>query len=294
MYHSITQSRFDKNINAGGKHIDLVIFERQIKYLSKNKHVTKTIKETLNKNILITFDDGFENNYTNAYPLFKKYNIPFILFINTGLIDGKLIWTDELLKISLTVSDFYEKTAEWFAYQNLEIKLPITYNSLRIYLKDISVSLRRKYLHDFRSEKQGALSNEYHELFTPLNWTQIKEMVNSGLCEVGAHTENHPILSQLTYGEQYQEINTSIMKLENKLSRKIFLFAYPNGRNKDFNDDTMAILKNLGINYAFTTESGKNNLRDHPYELHRYGITSNLPFWNFWVITNDYWQKLRT
>ena len=39
--------------------------------------------------VVITFDDGYKNNYTNAYPILKKYNIPAIIFLTTNFIDSK-------------------------------------------------------------------------------------------------------------------------------------------------------------------------------------------------------------
>jgi len=294
MYHSITRNEIQGNINAGGKHVSAAQFERQVKYMSKKSCISPVhIEANMRKSILITFDDGFENNYTTAYPLLKKYQIPFIIFISTGYINGNLIWTDELLKLSLTVKDFFKIAKEWFAYNNIEMDLSVTYNSLRIRMKTISNQLRLKFLNEVRSEKQQLLSSEYNELFTPLTWVQLREMVDSGLCEIGAHTENHPILSQLSYEEQYAEISESKNKLEETLDREITLFAYPNGGYSDFNDDTLTILEKLGFVYAFSTESGKNKRVDFPYKLRRYGVTQDLAFWKYKVIANGYWPKYR-
>ena len=45
-----------------------------IEYKKGNKKIYK-------KSCLITFDDGYEGVYKNAYPIAKKYNIPFAMFI---------------------------------------------------------------------------------------------------------------------------------------------------------------------------------------------------------------------
>jgi peptidoglycan/xylan/chitin deacetylase (PgdA/CDA1 family) len=289
MYHSITRNQIPAHLNAGGKHIDYTQFERQVEYLSKKNYISiNQVKSIKNNGILITFDDGFQNNYTAAFPLLRKYKIPFVLFISTGFMEGKLIWTDELLKLSIVVKDFFRITGEWFSSNNIELDSPFTYNSLRIKMKSISDQLRKKFLNEMLSEKQNPLPSEFNELFTPLTWEQLQEMVDSGLCEIGAHTETHPILSQLSYDQQFREISLSKQKFEDELDREVSFFAYPNGKYSDFNDDTLQIVENLGFKYAFSTESGKSKRADFPYKLRRYGITSDLPFWKFKIIANGW------
>lgn len=293
-YHSVTQNKIEESVNAGGKHVQVKDFVRQVKYLSsKNCVAIDEINGNLKKGILVTFDDGFENIYTNAFQILKKYKIPFVVFISTGFVEGKLIWTDELLKLSLSIEDFYNKTKQWFSGNKLKLDLPITYNSLRLNMKNMSDQFRKQYFNGFQLEEQAPIPSRLNELFSPLGWDQLQEMLDSGLCEVGAHTQNHPILSQLSYDEQYEEVVSSKKKLEEKLDKEIGLFAYPNGRSRDFNEDTLSVLENSGFKYAFTTESGINRLRDFPYELRRYGITANLPMWKFKMLVNGYYELFR-
>ena len=49
-------------------------------FMVKNKPVPK-------KSVLITFDDGYEDNYTNAFPILKKYNFKATIFVITGYVD---------------------------------------------------------------------------------------------------------------------------------------------------------------------------------------------------------------
>ena len=72
-------------------------FEEQLNFLSKNNYQTLTADELYDcikgkyrvpeRSILLTFDDGWKNVYTYAYPLLKKYNMKAVCFLIPGLID---------------------------------------------------------------------------------------------------------------------------------------------------------------------------------------------------------------
>ena len=50
-----------------------------------------------NRAVAVTFDDGFLNNYTHAWPVLEQYGIPATIYLATGYIgSGRLIWTDLL------------------------------------------------------------------------------------------------------------------------------------------------------------------------------------------------------
>jgi peptidoglycan/xylan/chitin deacetylase (PgdA/CDA1 family) len=77
--------------------------------------------------------------------------------------------------------------------------------------------------------------------------TEMIELQNDGLIEIGAHTMTHPILSRLPISEQEEEIRESKALLENILGKTITGFAYPNGF---FTEQTEALVKEMGFNYA--------------------------------------------
>ncbi|MDP2905817.1 MAG: polysaccharide deacetylase family protein [Candidatus Omnitrophota bacterium] len=87
MYHSVSDVVDHKNRT----HVSTAVFERQMRFL-KNHHynvipLAKAAEFIINKKkipaktIAITFDDGYKNNYTHAYPILKKYNLPAAIFI---------------------------------------------------------------------------------------------------------------------------------------------------------------------------------------------------------------------
>ena len=109
MYHSVSPESTTP-ANYGGKlNVTTRTFERQMKFLSDHDYNVISLTEFINrmkankriprKTLVITFDDGLKNNFTNAYPILKKYNFPATMFITTDFIGRKNFIIPEDVKI---------------------------------------------------------------------------------------------------------------------------------------------------------------------------------------------------
>lgn len=101
MYHRVSDEGNNSDITVSTKN-----FERQIKYLKKNFNIVP-LDELVDANIrhskieksivAITFDDGFRDNYADAYPILRKHNVPATIFVVTDYIDyGYMLSKDEI------------------------------------------------------------------------------------------------------------------------------------------------------------------------------------------------------
>ena len=287
-YHSITKNFIPDDINAGGKHINVKVFEKQMRYISR-KNATNMDDISRNDSIIVTIDDGFKNNYEVAFPILKKYKIPFIIFLCTGFMSKKLIWTDKLLQLSINNKNFTQISKEWLTKHQFPYERNgVNYTFLRLLFKKIDNFYINDFFKFFKNSEQNNLET-YREIFEPLSWEDVREMVKSGLCTIGSHTQNHPILSKCDYETQFKEIKESKQEIENEIKSRVNIFAYPNGSKNDYNEQTIKILKELKFEYAFTTAFGYNK-NINPYELERIGITSELPMWKFKLLVNRLWR----
>ncbi|UPQ88103.1 polysaccharide deacetylase family protein [Vibrio sinaloensis] len=108
---------------------------------------------------------------------------------------------------------------------------------------------------------------------------QIKAMSDSGYIEIGGHTLTHPFLSKLSYEEQKSEIEQNKRELESITDKELTSFAYPYG---DLNENSKAIARELGFEFAVATNSGPLAFHQDLYQIRRIAIfpkTSVLGLW---------------
>lgn len=92
MYHSIEDRPGHFNSVAPDN------FEKQMQYLASHSYAVISLSElverllqkrSIERCVVITFDDGFRNNYSNVFPILKKYKFPATIFVTTGWISGR-------------------------------------------------------------------------------------------------------------------------------------------------------------------------------------------------------------
>ena len=210
MYHSIADR--PEHFNS----VSPVNFELQMRYLKDAQIPVISLRELVRRlaaneplggAIVFTFDDGFRNNLTDAYPVLRKYNFPATIF---------------------SVSDH--------------------------------------------------MKNQNEDGIEQLSLEELRKLQRTGLIDIEAHTKTHPHLPQISKEEQLEEVVGSKMALEKAIEKKITLFAYPYGQ---FNDDSVAIVRNSGFEAAVTVSEGTVSPRADMFRLPRVSIdrsTSQVQF----------------
>jgi len=268
--HGVVCRNVKTAINSGGKHISVNAFDRLLRY-SGNR-------------ACYTFDDGFQSIYRHAYPKLLNSRIPFTLFLTSDFILGKKIWTDELAILSQDAS-FVNRAVAWAkSHDQAHLKEYRSYATLRVHAKSHERTALCSMITYLNEQIDITQLPAPSELFAPLSTDQIQEMLESSLLTLGGHTTSHPILSTLSYDEQYQEIKDNKDWIEDTFRVNIVDFAYPNGKPTDFNRDTVDVLRQIGYKNAYTTVPSYDEDRGRPWQIPRIGINADLANWQLWLI----------
>jgi peptidoglycan/xylan/chitin deacetylase (PgdA/CDA1 family) len=268
--HGVVSQNARTAMNSGGKHISVNSFHRLLRYSGNRARYT--------------FDDGFQGIYRYAYPKLRNGKIPFTIFLTTEFIVGKRIWTDELAILSQDAS-FVNRAVAWAElHDRTRLKEYRSYATLRVHTKSLGRDVLRSLMAYLNEQIDVDELPVPSELFDPLSTDQIGEMLQSGLLTLGGHTTSHPILSSLSYDEQYQDIKANKDWIEDTFKVKIVDFAYPNGKLTDFNQDTIDILRQVGYEKAYTTVPSYDEDQGKPWQIPRIGISADLANWQLWLI----------
>ena len=209
----------------------------------------------------LTFDDGYKDNYEIALPLIKKYSVQAIFFIATGVIGTKnRLWYDE-------VRWYYEKVKK-----NKNKGLSKIKGECRKKLGELKKTSHENFLSEIKVES----SEGHNDRRLMMDWSEIIESHESGVI-IGSHTHTHPVLMNMDIDEQKKDIDRSLLEIEIHIGHRPLFFSYPEGTSVSFNQDTVGLLKEFGIRYAFTTVEGVNKDINSSYLLKRFGINPSDP-----------------
>ncbi|MEK7580746.1 MAG: polysaccharide deacetylase family protein [Patescibacteria group bacterium] len=199
IYHYVEYVTDERDTIRKSLNIQPNTFQNQIDTLKNNGYIFITPSQIaeiesgklkIEKPIIISFDDGYRDFYTDVFPILEKNNIKAVAYIVPGFL------------------------------------------------------------------------NHLNYMY----WDQVKEISQSNLVEIGAHSMHHQSLGRLSTQAAADEINQSKLVLELSLGRQITTFAYPYGH---FTDQTVELVRSAGFTSALTTDTGINDSQSDLFTLHR-------------------------
>lgn len=239
-------------------------FDAQIEMISKNFDVVgledldAIYRTGSGRYVMVTFDDGYRDNYTNAYPILKAHNVPATFFITTGFLDiPKVPWWDEIAWIVRSTRTEGLAANKWtgspIVFDEPDREAAIS-RLLTVY-KGLPGSVTEEYIDFLANQLQmprcpRAIADELW-----MTWDMIREMRQNGM-SFGGHTVTHPILANLTPDQQDWEVAECRRRLVEEVGEPIEAFSYPVGGPKSFNQYTRAALSRHGFRWGFTYLGG--------------------------------------
>lgn len=274
VYHSISDCKFVPG-DIGICH-DSLLFEKHISILARHfnvithQHAVDILRGDLPpvKNaVVIHFDDGYRDNYFNAFPILKKYELPATVFLTTGLISTeKRLWLNEFY-LEFYKSCVHQIDLEFMGNGKQILNMSTERDKLsallgiRNIIKNANSEMRGivvdEVVRQLRVQGSGFESDD----LKMLTWEQVREMAEHNI-DFGAHTVNHLILENETEETMRYEVTESKRVIEQNLGKEVTDFAYPGNNGRGFNDMTRKLIINSGYQSCctFSTGNGFNNI----------------------------------
>lgn len=216
----------------------------------------------------ITFDDGYLDNATVAYPILKKYGVPATFFIATSFSDGGRMWNDNIIE-AVRHAKQDKLDLERFG---LGTHPTGTSAERKQTIQNILQSLKYR-PHSERQTTAAEIAeasnlSDHPELM--MSRQDIRMLAGGGM-EIGAHTHTHPILYSLPDAEAEHEIVHGKAALEALLDQAVISFAYPNGNTRtDMRQTHLGMIEKAGFQAAATTDWGVATIDTNPYLIPRF------------------------
>lgn len=262
---SATRDEFKWQMQYVAEHYSPITFETLIDAL-------KTGGKLPPRPIIVTFDDGFDDNFHVAFPVLKALQMPATFFISTGYINQpRTFWFDWLHYLGkqalpvrgIEFGDFRRGPAGTSEDTRDAI------DALFAYAKRLPDETLRTNLHSLEKALDIAYPEPGFPQSFPLTWDQVREMSAGGM-EFGSHTVSHPILANLTSEALAEELVQSKHQIEQQIGEPVRTLSYPNGDEHAFDSRVIEATKRAGYELAASYLNGTNHIgRLEHYSLKR-------------------------
>jgi len=262
---SASAEDFDRQVRFCTQNYDVVAFHDLVEWLDGRARLPK-------RPLIITFDDGYEDNFRCAYPILKAHRVSAMFFVATAYVGtDRLFWWDEVaLALNTCTGASFELTVG-----PDRLRLDVSSSTARSSsTKTVLSALKRipnpqrldaiRALSEIRQARRRTDAAIGRQVAT---WDELRQMQAGGM-EIGSHSVTHPILSQVDDDQLRHEVTESKATLEAQLGRPVDVFSYPVGGTASINDAVTACVEEAGYRVAVTYINGVTPL-DRPLDRFR-------------------------
>jgi peptidoglycan/xylan/chitin deacetylase (PgdA/CDA1 family) len=211
----------------------------------------------------LTFDDGYRDYYTTAYPILHEFGVPAVCFLATHFIDTAAPFWWDRVETAVALSSVREVRLPWS-----DRLMPLT--AAREIVRLAKAQLKQSAIPD----ESPALQEFLARLGFPdgpaierqvMTWDEVRR--TAALTTLGGHAHRHAYLPRLDESMVAAEIGECRNRIASETGVRPRMFAYPNG---GWNDIVRTAVKNQTFEVAFTTQATFNDEDADPLLLGRF------------------------
>jgi peptidoglycan/xylan/chitin deacetylase (PgdA/CDA1 family) len=204
-----------------------------------------------------TFDDGYRDNRDFALPIFRKYGVPFTLYVPTDYPDGNgdLWWLnlEAVLRKAPAVS--IQKNGQTVRYETASTKQKdAAFYDIYWRLRDLPEAEARSVVASLAKDNHIDPLQICRDLI--MTWDELRDLAKDPLVTIGAHTRAHLALAKLPEADARAEIVESVKRIEREIGKPCMHFSFPYGDEQSAGPREFGLVKDYGLTTAVTTHKG--------------------------------------
>lgn len=208
--------------------------------------------------VLLTFDDGYRDNYEHALPALRSHGLQATFFIATGFVDRpRAPWWDEIAwmvrrspRRELPAGPWLDRAVEFD-----EPERERTVACLLATYKRTPGERTAEFLDRLAEATGSGRCDDPGATDAWMSWDMVRELRSAGMW-VGGHTVDHPVLALSSRARQESEIVGCRDRLEDELGERPRYFSYPIGLPGSFDAVTEDVVRESGFELAFGFSGG--------------------------------------
>ena len=245
-----SRTMFERHVDGIGRHYEFVSLDEIGRHIARGVPFSHPVAA-------ITFDDGYQDVYQNAYPILKRKGIPAAVFVVTELV-GRSGWQIHDKLYHLMAKAYTTWNDPWSGLSRVLAEVAISptvlpqmraaishpYNTVSMLLPVISQAEADRVI-DYLDLYIG---NGHGEVPPTLTWPMLAEMRRAGFT-IGSHTRTHAWLARESDDRCTEELLGSRQELERRLGEPVEHLAYPGGQ---FTPAVVDAVARAGYRFAYT------------------------------------------
>jgi peptidoglycan/xylan/chitin deacetylase (PgdA/CDA1 family) len=285
MYHSVLDDPGSVETTLGGIAHSAAVFRGQMEVLARHFNVVnmdqvlsfvKGEAELPNRSVVVTFDDGYADNYHVASPILSNVGIPAIFYVTVGCIDQSTLPWPARLRFAFLTSAKHEWTSPggrvWPIHSS-EARVK-AFDHASEYIARLSGAAQNELLATIYGDLETEVANTLDGLM--MTWDEVRGLTSNGHT-IGSHTVTHPNMAWVKEEDARAEFLESKQRLEIELERPVIHFSYPCPvLQPHWKDKTVELSREAGYKTAVTTNGGMVRRNDEPLCLRRIRPTKTI------------------
>lgn len=283
LFHGVVESFKNPVRNYTRKHISKDYFARLMKELKNSGtplsmddviEIHKSGEDYPDRAFAVTFDDGFENNYSVAAPVLKDMMVPATVYVTSGFVENNAMsWIDKI-EYCIEKTRFDSLILPWkkeaVTLEDDKTKIAVLQDIRGNIKKNPEIDVDEFVENIFKQAGMDIVDSTNDPLDLKMNWKQVSQMAADDNFLIGGHTHTHAILSYLDDEKLKEEIDLSFKFIyENTVIKKLRHYSYPEGLDFCYNSHVAQLFMERGIECCPSAVDGVNDKSVDLFDLLR-------------------------